>query len=500
MVTSKGKMDFTTGKIFLKFIWFTLPIILTNLLQVVYNIADMMVVSLSPEKNAVGAIGTTSSFVHLVTNLCIGVAVGANVVLARHIGAQDSVRAEKTVHTSVWLAGILGVICMAIGLAVSYPVLSLMGNRGDVLRLATVYAMVYFAGVPFLLLTNFLSAIFRAKGNAKLPLVVLSLSGIVNVVLNLFFVVIVGWSVEGVALATAISNVLSAVILAWKLTKETDETKLCFKKLKLDKQECKEMLYIGLPAGLQSALFSLSNMLIQSSVVRVNNSVLTEMYGGAFPPDVYQPVVSGNASAQNLETFVYTSMNAVYQSAITVTSQNVGAKKPERLRNVVRCAFVSTLIVALVMGGILFALKKPLLSMYGVVEGAEGSLEAVAMQTALTRLYFICIPYALAGWMEDWSGMLRGLGKSMVSTVISIFGAIIFRIVWIFTVFQAYPTLQSIFISYPISWILTGVIAHIAVQIYIRKFKKQCENEVTKQEENGRENNIGKDDRAVQED
>lgn len=475
MIIEKGKKDFTTGKIFLKFIWFTLPIILTNLLQVAYNIADMMVVSLSSEKNAVGAIGTTTSFVHLVANLCIGVSVGANVVLARYIGAKDSVRAEKTVHTAVWLAGILGVACMLIGLAVSYPVLSWMGNRGDVLRLATVYAMIYFAGVPFLLLTNFLSAIFRAKGNAKLPLVVLSLSGIVNVVLNLFFVVIVGWSVEGVALATASSNVLSAVVLVWKLTKETDETKLCLKKLKLDRQECKEMLYIGLPAGLQSALFSMSNMLIQSSIVQVNNNVLTEIYGGAFPPDVYQPVVSGNASAQNLETFVYTSMNAVYQSTITVTSQNVGAKKGERLKKIAGCAFVLTLIVAVVMGGILFALKKPLLSMYGVVNGAEGSLEAVAMQTALTRLYYICIPYALAGWMEDWSGMLRGLGKSIVSTIISIFGAIIFRIVWVFTVFRAYPTLESIFISYPISWILTGITAYIAVQIYSKKFKIQCE-------------------------
>ena len=474
MVVSKNKTDFTTGKLFLKFIWFTLPIILTNLLQVAYNIADMMVVSLSSEKNAVGAIGTTTSFVHLVTNLCIGVSVGANVVLAKHIGAKDTVRAEKTVHTSVVISFILGVICMVAGLVVSRPVLSLMGNRGDVLQLATVYSMIYFAGAPFLLLTNFLSAIFRAKGNAKLPLVVLSLSGLINVVLNLFFVLVVGWSVEGVALATAISNVLSAGILALKLMREKDETKLCIRKLKIDWTECKEMLYIGVPAGLQSALFSLSNMIIQSSVVQVNNRVLTEIYGGTFPPDVYQPVVSGNSASANLETFVYTSMNAVYQSAITVTSQNVGAKKSERLRKIVRCAFVSTLIVALVMGGILFAFEKPLLSLYGIVDGEEGSLEAIAMRTARLRTCYICIPYALAGWMEDWSGILRGLGKSVSSTVISIFGAIVFRIVWIFTVFQAYPTLEVIFISYPISWILTGVVLHVAVQVYIKKFKKQC--------------------------
>lgn len=477
MVISKGKTDFTQGKIFLKFLWFTLPIIATNLLQVAYNIADMMVVSFSSEKNAVGAIGTTSSFVHLITNLCIGLSVGANVVLARHIGAKDEKRAEKTVHTSVLLSLGLGVLCMLIGLFISRPVLVVMGNQGDVLRLATRYTLIYFAGVPFLSLTNFLSAIFRAKGNAKLPLVVLSLSGLLNVALNFFFVLVVGWSVEGVALATAISNALSAGVLAIMLMREQDETKLYLRKLKLDWQECKEIFWIGFPAGLQSALFSMSNMIIQSSVVQVNNNVLNEMYGGTFSPDVYQPVVSGNAAASNLETFVYTSMNAVYQSTITVTSQNVGAKRHERLRKIVRCAFLLTLLVAVGMGSILFALHKPLLSMYGIVGGASGSLEQVAMQTAITRMYFICIPYALAGWMEDWSGVLRGLGKSITSTVISIFGAVIFRIVWIVTVFRAYPTLESIFISYPISWIVTGVIAHIAVQIYIKKFKQQCERE-----------------------
>ena len=477
MVTAKNKIDFTTGKIFLKFIWFTLPIMLTNLLQVTYNVADMIIVSLSPEKNAVGAIGTTSSFLHLVTNVAIGISVGANVVLARHIGAKNRERAQKSVHTAVLISFILGITCMLVGFMITRPVLIALGDKGDVLRLATTYSMIYFAGVPFLLLTNFLSAIFRAKGNAKLPLVVLSSAGLINVVLNLLFVLVVGWSVEGVALATAISNAVSAGVLAWKLTKETDETKLCFQWLKLDKAECKEILWVGLPAALQSALFSLSNIIIQSSVVRVNNDVLSGIYGGEFPPDVYQPVVNGNAAAANLETLVYTSMNAVYQSAITVTSQNVGAKKSERLNKIVWCAFISTFIVALVMGGLVFAFKKPLLSLYGIKGGGEGSLEAVAMQTAITRLYFICVPYALAGWMEDWSGMLRGLGKSLTATIISFFGAIVFRIVWIFTAFQAYPTLETIFVSYPISWVLTGGVALIAVLVYIKKFKKQCENQ-----------------------
>lgn len=477
----KTKTDFTTGKLFVKYLLFILPIVLTNLLQVTYNVADMMVVSLSPEKNAVGAIGTTSSFVHMVLNLCFGISVGADVVLARCIGAKDEDGAQKTVHTSVLVALVFGGISMAIGLIISRPVLSVMGNQGDLLDLATKYTTIYFAGLPFIALTNFLSAVFRAKGNAKLPLIVLSLSGLVNVGLNFFFVLVVGLSVEGVALGTVISNAVSAVVLFIFLCRQTDETKLHMKRLKIHAKTCGQILWIGFPAGLQSALFSLSNMIIQSSIVQVNNTTLKEMFGGSFSPEVYQPVVNGNSAAANLETFVYTAMNAVYQGTVSVTSQNVGAKKYKRLKQMIRCALLLTFIVFAVVGSLVFFLRKPLLSMYGIVGGESGSLEEIAMQTALTRMMFICVPYALCGWMENWSGMLRGMGKSVTSTVLSIFGAIIFRIVWIYTIFRAFPTLESIFISYPISWILTGVAGYCAVQYYIRKLKTKWESEGAEQ-------------------
>ena len=482
MGAAKTKTDFTTGRLFIKYLLFILPIVLTNLLQVTYNVADMMVVSLSPEKNAVGAIGTTSSFVHMVLNLCFGISVGADVVLARNIGAKNKDGAQKTVHTSVLVALIFGGIAMLIGLFISRPVLAVMGNQGNLLDLATKYTSIYFAGLPFIALTNFLSAVFRAKGNAKLPLIVLSLSGLVNVGLNFFFVLVVGLSVEGVALGTVLSNVVSSMVLFVALCRQTDETKLCVRKLKIHAKTFGEILWIGLPAGLQSALFSLSNMIIQSSIVKVNNATLSELYGGSFSPEVYQPIVNGNAAAANLETFVYTSMNAVYQGTVSVTSQNVGAKQHKRLKRIIKCALLLTAIVFAVMGSLVFFLRKPLLSMYGIVGGAEGSLEQLAMQAALTRMAFICVPYALCGWMEDWSGMLRGMGKSVTSTVLSIFGAIIFRIVWIFTVFRAFPTLESIFISYPISWLLTGIAAHIAVQYYIRKNKREWESEEQKPE------------------
>ena len=273
----KKNLDFTEGKVFLKIVLFILPIIATNLLQVLYNAADMMVVSLSSEPNAVGAIGTTGAFINLIVNVFIGFSVGANVVVAREIGAKDQSRVQKAVHTSLLMAVAFGFVGMGIGLLVSRPVLSFMGNTGSLLELAVAYTDIYFCGVPFLALTNYLIAIFRAKGDAKTPLVVLTSTGVLNVALNLFFVLVTGMSVEGVALATGISNVVSFILLLWKLHRDRDDTKFSFRKLKMDWNAFRDIVVNGLPAGIQGALFSLSNMLIQSSIVQVNNAVV--------PPD-----------------------------------------------------------------------------------------------------------------------------------------------------------------------------------------------------------------------
>ncbi len=458
----KKKMDFTEGKVFFKLLRFILPIVATNLLQMFYNAADMMVVSLSHEQNAVGAIGTTGSFINLILNIFIGFSVGANVVVAREVGAKEKEKAQNAVHTALLMAVIFGLIGVVIGLAVSRPVLRLMGNSGNLLDLAVRYTYIYFLGVPFLALTNYLIAIFRAKGDSKTPLIVLTSAGILNVVMNLFFVLVVGLSVEGVAIATALANAASCVALLIKLHRDQDYTTFSFKKLKIERKAFRDIVVNGVPAGIQGALFSLSNMLIQSSIVKVNNMLVPA-------GSEYAPVVNGSAAAGNIEGFVYTSMNAVYQGAITVTSQNIGAKKEKRVKRILYSCLLAVFSVGVVMSGLAYLLRYPLLGLYGVKGGGEGSMDALALQAALTRFKLIVLPYFLCGLMDVCSGVLRGMGKAIVSTVISLVGACLLRVVWLWTVFPAYPTLEIIFISYPVTWIITAACAFSMIQVLLNK-------------------------------
>ncbi len=461
----KKKVDFTNGRVFLKILLFVLPIVVTNLLQSLYNAADMMVVSLSKDgQNAVGAIGTTNSFVHLIVNIFIGFSVGANVVVAREIGAKDKERTNKAVHTSLVMAVIFGVLGAAVGLLVARPVLQAMGNSGRLLTLSVRYTYIYFAGVPFLALTNYLMAIFRAKGDAKTPLVVLMAAGILNVLMNLFFVTVADMSVEGVALATALSNLASAVILVVKLRADKDDTQFSFRKLKMDKGAFRDIFINGVPAGIQGALFSLSNMFIQSSIVRMDR-LLT-------PAGVEDtPVVNGNAAATNLEGFIYTAMNAVYQGAITVTSQNIGAKKPQRVKRILLSCLGIVVTIGMTLSGVVYLLRGPLLGLYGVKDG-------LAYTAAVTRFKYICLTYFLCGVMDVCSGVLRGLGKSIASMLISLIGACLLRLVWIWLVFPKVLTLDIIFVSYPISWMITIAAALVAVLLTVKRLLQRQKAEL----------------------
>jgi Na+-driven multidrug efflux pump len=367
------------------------------------------------------------------------------------------------------ISGLLGAV---IGIAVSRAVLSAMGNYGNLLDLAVRYCIIYFAGVPFISLTNYLIAIFRAKGDAKTPLIVLSLSGVANVGLNLFFVLVVKLSVEGVAIATVAANALSAVILLIKLRKDQDYTTFSFKRLKINFTAMKEIILIGLPAGIQGALFSISNMLIQSSIVSVNNKL-------ASADNVYQPIVNGNAAAGNLEGFMYTTMNAVYQGVVTFTSQNIGAKKPHRTKRIMYSGFLLTTIIYVVMATFMFSLKPFLLGLYGIKDGEAGSLEALAMYAATTKMKYLMLTYFFLGCMEITTGVLRGLGKSLTSTFITLIGACLFRVLWISFIFPLKETLEVIFVSYPISWFLTALTSFIVIQVLVRKMvRKRREEEI----------------------
>ena len=455
MTKVKSQKNFTEGKIFTQLLLFILPIMATNLLQVLYNAADMMVVSLSHEVNAVGAIGTTSSFLHLVVNLFIGFSVGANVVVARAIGANDRESAQKAVHTSLLMAVMFGMVSSLLGILLSKPILTAIGNTGNLLDLSVKYARIYLLGVPFLALTKYLSAIFRAKGDAKTPLLVLSVAGIANVLLNMFFVLVLGMSVEGVAIATMSANVLSFAVLLWKLAKAKDFTTFSVKYFAMDKASFKEIVRIGLPAGIQSALFSLSNILIQSSIVSVNNSIVPA-------ESTYQPIVNGNAAASNIDSFIYTSMNAVHQGAVTFTGQNIGAEKPKRIKPILYNSFLLSLAVGILMSTAVWLVREPLLSLYNIPNGAD-SLQALAFWAANLRLLMVGGPYFLCGLMEACTGVLRGLGKSLLSTMISLFGSCLMRVLWLLIFFPMNPILEMVYVCYPITWFLTATVSYFTI-------------------------------------
>lgn len=453
----------TEGPLFSKILIFVLPMMATNLLQVAYNAADMMVVSLSSEANSVGAIGLTGPFVNLILNLFIGFAVGANVVIAKHIGAKEGGLASRVVHSSLILAVILGVFGCLIGLLVSRPVLALLGAEGNLLDLATLYTRVYFLGAPFVALTNYAVAIFRAKGDTKTPLYILTASGLVNVILNLIFVLIFGMSVDGVALATVISNVMSSVLLILCLSRSDDDCRFEWKKLGMDRRSLRDIIRVGLPAGIQSALFSFSNMMIQSSILRVNDILA--------PGSVYEPVVDANAAVSNLNGFIYTATNSVCQASVAFTSQNVGAGRYDRVKKVLINCYAITITVGLIASSLIMILNRPLLSLYGIHDG-EG-LAAIAYESAMIKMSCETLPYFILAFMEVGCGVLRGLGRSMTSAVVSLIGACLLRVVWLLTVFEYFLTLESIYISYPVSWFITGAVALVMVLSVLRREEKE---------------------------
>ena len=465
--TKNKKVNMTEGPLFVKILLFTLPVMLTNLLQTFYSAADMMVVSLSDEENAVGAIGTTNAMIYLVLNIFMGLSIGANVIVARRIGAGDRRGVSRAVHTSLIAGLALGILGIGVGIPLARPLLAKLGARDDLLDLAVLYTKIHFLGLPFISLTNFLISIFRAKGDTRTPFRVLTVSGLFNVGFNLFFVLVVGLSVEGVALATAASNLLSTILLLWRLSKSRDACRFSFRRLRFDLRAFRDMTVVGLPASLQGVLFSISNMMIQSSVLQVNNAMVSAS-------ETFQPVVSGNAAASNLEGFAYTATNSVYQAAITFTGQNAGAGKYRRVWRVMGCCYLITTLIGLLFGLSFYFLRQPLLALYGIHPAEEGTLAQMAYYTAYLRTLYMMPLYFLLAAMEVGSGVLRGLGRSFVSTAVSLVGVCLFRIIWLSTVFRATGTLEMIYISYPISWAVTALVHFTCSALFLVRKMKQA--------------------------
>lgn len=434
------------GKVFA----FVIPLMITNLLQTFYSAADMIVVAMSNVSGAIGAIGTTSALISLIINVFSGFAVGSSVVVARYIGEGNKEKTQAAVHTALITGLVSGLFCMLLGLFISKPILKLLGDQGHILDLATLYTKIYFIGCPFLALTNFLISIFRAKGDTRTPLFVLSATGILNVGLNLLFVLVFNMSVDGVAIATSISNFASAVILLIILSRDNSWCKFSFNQLRVDKNTLKDIIYNGLPAGVQGALFSLSNMIIQSSIIGLNNTMCP---GGS-------DIIDGNAAGASIESFAYTATNSVCQASITFTSQHYGARKFKRIGKVMASCYFVTFIIAEAVSLFILAFRIPIIHCYVSAPNA--------VLTAETRLYNMMIPYCTLAFMEVGSGTLRGLNKSMLSTIVSLVGSCVLRIVWVATVFKAHPTLEVIYLSYPISWTVTAL-CHLILSLRIRK-------------------------------
>ena len=461
----ENKIDMTTGPMFVNIIRFMMPLILTNLLQHFYNAADMMIVELSSEPDAVGAVGSTSTFLSLITNLFIGFSVGANVVVAKNIGENDKESISRAVHTSICMSLLFGVIGSVLGIIFTRPVHVAMGFSGNLLELAVRYSYIYLICMPFLSMTNFLSSILRAQGDSKTTLYILTATGLLNILLNLFFVLALGLSVEGVAIATAIANLVSAIALWWYLMKKGGDCRISLKKLRIYRAQFAEISRIGFPAGIQNALFSVSNMLIQSSILQINNTLTP-------PGSEYAPVMKGNTAVANIESFIFNALAATTVTSSTVTAQNMGAKKCRRARTAFGyICFIST-VIAVVMTGACILLRDPLLYLYGV-KNAQDILSTLNYNTAITRIFWKWPGFFIYAIMNACAGTIRGLGKSSTSAIITFFGTCVFRIVWIYTAFKYFENLESIYISYPISWLITGIFFLVVLFILFDKKIKE---------------------------
>ena len=437
--------DMSKGSIFKKLILFVVPLILGNVLQLLYNAADIIVVSRWAGSNAMASVGSTSSLNALLINVFIGISIGASVVVSKRYGAKDYEGIYRSVHTSMLLGIIVGFIALVLGQFLCRKLLILMGTpEGPVLDGAVLYMRIFFIGAPASLVYNFGAAILRAIGDTKRPLYILAATGIVNVILNLFLVIKFNMGVEGVAIATAVANYLSALAVLYALIRSDAVYKLILKEMRFYKDDLKEILRIGLPAGLQSSVFSLSNTVIQSAV----NS-----FGTA--------AIAGSAAASNIEGFVYTSMNAFHQATITAVSQNYGAKNEKRVKQSITISVLCVAIVGFVLGSATVIFDDALLSIY-----ITDSFEAV--EFAKVRVLLNGLPYFLCGVMDVLAGALRGLGYSTITAVNSLLGACGLRILWIFFILPLCRSPYILFACWPVSWFLV-IIMHTIYLMIVKK-------------------------------
>ncbi len=444
------EIDMCEGPIFSKVLIFTVPLILSSILQLLFNAADVIVVGRYDGQQSLAAVGSTTSLTNLLISFFMGLSVGVNVLVARYVGAKNDREVSDTVHTAIAVSLVGGVLIGLIGILFAYPLLNLMDTPADVIDRSALYMRVYFAGMPVILLYNFGSAILRAIGDTRRPLYYLAIAGVLNVGLNLFFVIALHMGVAGVALATVLSQCLSSWLVIRCLQKSEGSYKLVLSRIHINFGKLLKIAHIGLPAGLQSSLFSISNVLIQSSV----NS-----FGSI--------AVAGNTASANAEGFIYVSMNAVHHTSTSFVSQNLGGMKWKRIDRVVIECFLLTAGIGIVLGCLATLFGESILGLY--------SEDAKVISFGILRLTIISLTYFLCGTMDVMVGAMRGLGYAVLPMIVSLTGACLFRVVWIFTVFRMDHSLRTLYISYPISWGLTTLVHLICFVIVRRRLRaKLC--------------------------
>ncbi|MDE7323721.1 MAG: MATE family efflux transporter [Lachnospiraceae bacterium] len=449
-MNKKYEIDMCSGSVFQKMLVFALPLMCSSILQLLFNAADIVVVGRFAGDNALAAVGSNTALINLLTNIFVGLSVGSNVLTAQYYGAKRERDLKETVHTSMLLSLYSGLLLTLIGFVGARRLLELMQAPPEVLDLAVLYLRIYFLGMASMMVYNFGSSILRAIGDTKRPLYYLLGAGVVNVVLNLFFVIICHMGVAGVAMATVISQTISAALVVRCMIKEQGGIHLELRELAISREKLAKIMRIGLPAGFQGTVFSLSNVVIQSAVNSFGNIA-----------------VAGNSAAANIEGFVYMAMNAFYQATISFTSQNYGARQYRRIYKILFAGELYVIATGVLLGNLAVFFGDTLLGIY--------SPSAEVVIAGMERLRIICTLYALCGVMDVLVGALRGIGYSIIPMIVSLLGACGLRLVWIATVFQIpeYHSLTTVYLSYPITWTITLAVHAVTFAVAAHKVLRE---------------------------
>lgn len=439
------QLDLLHGSIWDKALKFAIPLALTGMLQQVFSATDVAVVGRFAGPEAMAAVGSNAPLVSLLINSFVGIAIGANVIIANYIGRGDADKVSRATHTALTLALICGFIVAVAGLFIAKPAIKILGVPPEVAGYSALYLKIYFAGAPFILLYNFEAAIFRSIGKTQLPLLALSVGGTVNVLLNLFFVIKLGMSVDGVAIATVVANVISSAILYCFLCRETDLVKVDLRKLGIDRAIVTRILAVGVPSGLQSAVFSVSNLCVQSAVNSLGSDVM-----------------AASAAAFNIEIFAYFVINAFGQTCVTFVGQNYGAGNNKRVKESFKQITIVSEIVTVIMIIIMYFAMRPLLGLF--------SDDAAIIELGTIRVKCLIYGECINVLMENYSGILRGIGKSMQPAIITLIAVCGTRIAWVYTVFAAKPSLLMLCLVYPFSWVIAVILLIAVYQRMRRKY------------------------------